>query len=36
MFHSSLEKESDISRSHNSETYTIAKINAEGASYISS
>jgi hypothetical protein len=35
MFHSSLEKESEIVASHGSESYKIARINAEGASFIS-
>jgi hypothetical protein len=36
MFHSSLEKESEIVASYGSESYKIARINAEGASFISS
>jgi hypothetical protein len=35
MFHSSLEKESEMVASHGSESYKIARINAEGASFIS-
>ena len=36
MFHSSLEKESEIVTSYGPESYKIARINAEGASFISS
>jgi len=35
MFHSSLEKDSEMVASHGSESYKVARINAEGASFIS-
>ena len=36
MFHSSLEKESEIVTNYGSESYKVARINAQGASFISS